>query len=402
MRNPFRQPLVLLSVFAFLSSLSASAGYDSSVPKAYVPALLNGGPDAYFSKINSGWYDEQYASLKAKLTPGRSYLVLHNRLPSTPLDLRTPNGFRQSVFNLGLLHAKELDIGHVMLGWHCEINGKVFEGNTGITGEQEDQQTTMAKNGWGITGLFSIFKDGHLQTPLLVRSVFRQHRAKQIATLAFEVEPEQCGKMLSFLNEFLRHPRQPYKRFGLNADPLSFEGGGCGSFGASTLATSGAIDGIFPHLWRELHANPRIFGYGLSNLPTEIEPYAVPQAYGPSYSINQLKALFLMNWNPSSSKSISIRLMDPELLFLMQHTIMRASLDDVYRDSLRIGRLLIKSPFIRNRIVKENEEKIDSRYDANAAAVVETSKSWYRAMKNQGYRSKGFEFNGHPAVLLTR
>jgi len=401
MWNSIRQPIVFIGVF--ISSLNAFAGYDRSVPKQYVPALLSGGPDAYFAEINSGWYDEQYASLKAKLSPGRSYIVLHNRLPSAILDLRTPNGFRQSVFNLGLLNVKSLDIGHVMLGWHCEINGKVFEGNTGITGEQENQQTNMGATGWGLTGIFSIFKDGHLQTPLLVRSVFRQHRAKQIATLAFEVEPAQCGKMLTFLNAFLHDSRQPYKRFGLNADPLNFEGGGCGSFGAATLSASGVIDGIFPHLWRELYVNQRMFGYGLPNLPSEIEPYNVPHKYGPSYSVSSLKALFLMNWNSSSkANSLSIRLMDPELLFLMQHTVMRASLDDVYRDSLRIGRQLIQSPFIRNRIVKENEEKIDARFDGNAAAVVEGSKHWYRDMKNKGYRARGFEFNGHPAVLLTR
>ncbi len=402
MWNPLRQPLVGLTLL-LSAAHPAHAGYDSSVPKSYVPALLSGGPSAYFAKMNSGWYPEQYGSLKAKLTPGRSYLVLHNRLPSTPLDLRTPNGFRQSVFNLGLLNMTTLDIGHVMLGWHCEIGGKIYEGNTGITGEQENQQTAMAKNGWGITGLFSIFKDGHLQTPLLVRSVFRQHRDKQIATVAFEVEPEQCGQMLSFVNEFLRHPRQPYRRFGLNADPFSFEGGGCGSFGAATLAKSGALDGVFPHLWREISANPRIFGYGLPNLPPEIEPYAVPRSYGSSYRINQLRALFLMHWNPSTpAKGIAIRLMDPELLFLMQHTLMRASLDDVYRDSLRLGRLLIKSPMIRNRALKEGGEKIDSRFDNGAAAVVNETKRWYRDMKNKGYRSKGFEFNGHPAVLLTR
>lgn len=405
----------LLFLFAALASPLTQAGYDASVPENYVSNLLKSSPQAYFAAMNTGWNKKQYASLKGKLSPGRSYLVLHNRLPSTPLDLRDPNGFRKSVFDLGLLKMSTLDIGHVMLGWHCEIDGRVYEGNTGITGEQGDQQKAMAKSGWGLTGLFSIFKDGHLQTPLLVSSVLNQHLDKQVATIAFEVEPQQCRQMLSYIQAFLSHPRKPFKRFGLNADPLKFEGGGCGSFGAAALSTSGAFDDFFPYLWRDIKANRRIFGYGLPNLPIEIEPYAIPHKPGDSYSINQLKAMFVMDWNASSASSaIPIRLMDPELLFLVQHTLMRQSLDDVYRDSLANGRALMKSPFIRARVLKgpagysssyggpPPENKIDAKFDPKAAAVVEGSKRWFRGMKNKGYRAKGFEFHGYPAVLLTR
>ena len=194
----------------FISS-PAQAIYDKSVPSGYVAKLLSNGSENYFSEMNLGWYDEQYAELKAKIDPRRSYIVIHNRIPSVPLDLRSPNHFRSSAMNAGLLSLGKLNIGHIMVGWHCEINGRLYEGNTGITGEQENQQRAMAKAGWGLTGLFSIFKDGHVQTPLLTRSVFHEAREKNlpIATMAFEVEPEECGRMLNFLQAFLSSEKQP-------------------------------------------------------------------------------------------------------------------------------------------------------------------------------------------------
>ncbi|HEY8280313.1 MAG TPA: hypothetical protein VIH99_11860 [Bdellovibrionota bacterium] len=407
-------------IFLSLFTSAAFADYDNSVPPGYVDGLLRGTVDYYFSEINRGWFDEQYAPLKARIDPSKSYIVLHNRLPSTTLDLRTPNGFRTSIFNAGLLSIGSLDIGHVMMGWHCNVNGQVFEGNTAITGEQQNQQVAMAKGGWGLTGLFSIFKDGHIQTPVLVRSVF--HRAveknRAIATLAFEVEPMQCAQMLNFLHDFLTHENKPFTRFGLNADPLKFEGGGCGSFATSAISTSGAINEFFPHLWRTMKATPNIFGYGLDNLPTEIDPFPVPHAPGEKKSIGWVKALFLADWNPGSKPPMEMRLMDPEMLYLAQETIFRQSLDDLYTDNLEFARRMVASTFVRPRILKEEpvqqqeamylmarmpiDTPVNEKFDSTAARVVSGAKQWFVKMKQKGYTAKGFDFNGHPAVLISR
>ena len=402
-----------------LSSLPALAAYDRHVPASYVPNLLRSSPEAYFDEMNSGWRDEHYANLRSKLTRGRSYVVLHNRLPNTTLDIRTPNGFRESVFKLGLLNVKNLDQGHVMIAWSCEIGGKTYEGATGITGEQTNQQMLLANSGWGVTGLFSIFKDGHLQTPTLVSSVLRQavQKGQRTATLAVEVEPEQCERMMTFLKDFLAHPNQPHRRFGLNADPLKFEGGGCGSFGASALSTTG----FFPSgnsVWRVLKANRKAFGFGIPNPSKDIEPFPVPRAPGETNYISAIRGLLFQNWNPTSARNtVAVRIMDPELLFLLQQTVMRASLDDVYRDSLRLGRALMKSPFVKPRLLKEDkfswangegggmgvvETRVDERFDARAAAVVRDGRAWLREMRAKGYRARGFEFNGEPSVLLSR
>src|SRR5262245_19391248 len=122
-----RPALRLVPLTLLLAATGVHAGYDSSVPRDYVPSLQAGTAENYFAEMNTGCFDEQYAPLKAKLEPGRSYIVLHNRLPSMPLDLRTPNGFRKSVEDAGILNVPKLDIGHVMLGWHCEIGGTLFE-----------------------------------------------------------------------------------------------------------------------------------------------------------------------------------------------------------------------------------------------------------------------------------
>lgn len=401
-----KQMLAVLGL-AILAPLSAHAVYDESVPHGYVDALVKKSPEQYFAEMNRGWFDEQYAPLKAKLEPHRSYIVLHNRLPSTPLNLRTPNEFRESVVESGLFNLGKLDIGHVMLGWRCEINGQTFEGDTAISGEQTNQQMAMALGGWGLTGIFSIFTDGHLQTPILTRSVFHlaKKNARPIATLAFEVEPEECGQMLQFLQTFLAKPNQPFRRFGLNADPLKFEGGGCGSFATSTISTSGIIDEFFPHLWRTMHANPKAFGFGLDNLPPGIDPYPVPHRPGERRKVNALNDLFLKNWDDNSDNALSIRVMDPELLFLAQETIFRQALDDLYRDNLAFARAFLKTPFVRPRQVagrSGNGPLIDRGFDANAAATVTGAKSWFRKMKARGLRARGFNFNGEPAVLFTR
>ncbi len=409
-------------VFAILSlalSHSAHAAYDKYVPADYVPRLVESSPEDYFQEVNSGWNERFYANLRKRLVRGKSYIVLHNRLPNTTLDLRSPNGFRESVFNLGLINLKHLDQGHVMLGWSCEINGKTYEGNTGITGEQTNQQMAMANAGWGVTGLFSIFKDGHLQTPTLISSVFRQAITKKqrIATLAIEVEPEQCGRMMNFIHSFLSHPNHPHRRFGLNADPLKFEGGGCGSFSVSALSTTG----IFPvsrQLWRMLAVNKKAFGYGIPNPSPEIEPFYVPHERGERNRISAIRGLFFKNWNPTSERNtVRVRVMDPEMLTLFQQTVMRASIDEVYRDSLSMGRALMKSPFVKPRLLKEDkfgwdngegggmgmrETKVDAKFDSVAAGVVKSARQWHQNLRRNGYRAKGFVFNGEPAVLLTR
>lgn len=404
---------------AFFAATCAHAAYDAQVPANYVPNLVRSSPDAYFAEMNSGWRPELYGSLRGRLKPGRSYLVLHNRLPNTTLDLRSPNGFRESVFRLGLLNVPSLDQGHVMIGWSCEVDGQRFEGNTGITGEQTNQQMAMAQAGWGVTGLFSIFKDGHLQTPTLIASVIRQsvEKNQRIATLAFEVKPEQCRSMLTFLKNFLSHENQPWKRFGLNANPLKFEGGGCGSFGASALSTAGFPSADVP--WRVLKVNRGAFGFGIPNPSPDIEPFPVPHAPGERHEISALRGLLLQNWNPTSaSNAVSLRVMDPEMLFLFQQTVLRASLDQVYRDSLALGRELMASPFVKPRLLQEDrwgahgpdsgentsvvETRVDENFDPRAALTVRTARQWLSGLRSAGYTAKGFTFNGEPAVLLSR
>jgi hypothetical protein len=405
-----------LSFFPFI----AQSAYDRRVPADYVPRLLQNGPKAYFDEINSGWLDEQYGNLRSKLIRGRSYVVIHNRLPNTTFDLRTPNGYRESVFKLGVINLPKLDQGHVMISWSCDINGKTYEGATGITGEQTNQQMLMASSGWGVTGLFSIFKDGHLQTPTLVGSVFRQaiEKRQSLTTLAFEVEPQQCARMMEFLRKFLAHEKQPYRNFGLNADPLKFEGGGCGSFAASALFTTGAVPSG-SSIWRTLKINKKAFGYGIENPSKDIDPFRVPHAPGESNKVSLLSGLFLKNWNPTSKENtVSARIMDPELLFLLQQTVMRASLDDVYRDSLRMGRALMASPHVKHRVLKHDvteipgsedsgayrlaETRVNEHFDPQAAAVVRDGRAWLKSMRAKGYKARGFEFNGEPAVLLAR
>ena len=44
----------------------------------------------------------------------------------------------------------------------------------------------------------------------------------------------------------------------------------------------------------------------------------------------------------------------------------------------------------------------NSRFDPLSAEVVRGTQNWLRSLRSKGYSAKGFEFNGHPAVLLSR
>ena len=195
---------------------------------------------------------------------------------------------------------------------------------------------------------------------------------------------------------------------------LKLEGGGCGSFAASVVSTSGTISEFFPYLWRELYANPRAFGFGLSNLPAEIEPFPVPHPAGKSRDVNLYGLLLFRSWNASPGQGISIRVMDPEMLFLVQRTIARYSLNDIYAENKEEGRKIIASPLMQKRILRDDlnkprressedqETNIDRTFDQTAANADYGARLWLKKMRDKGLRARGFDFNGQPAILLTR
>ena len=79
-----------------------------------------------------GWPDS-LKPFQARFKPGRSYLTLYKKLPVWPMDMRTPNRFKNSMSSKEIFGKSS--IGHMTVGWSCDAGGNRTEGLTGATGE---------------------------------------------------------------------------------------------------------------------------------------------------------------------------------------------------------------------------------------------------------------------------
>jgi len=406
--SAFLAALFLAAPVASHASSTARAEKPDYYEKIYDQTILNKTSQQYVQEINSGW-QPSLRKLRNALNPSKSYMVIHVIEPSLKYDLRSANHFRKGLLSLGLakLANSNLGLGHVFTSWRCEVNGRMVEGTTGITGELDKQFTKLLGGGYGLTSFYSHFTDGHLQTPRLLD--FEFDFAETMHTLAIEVDPAICQNAMGFVRDFVSHPNQPYTNFGPNLDPTKFEGGGCGSFGVSVLEKSGIFGELpfWPALWRKIRGNPLLFGYGLRKVPEDTVIFDVADRKKSKRVINTL-GLFAFNWNDIENQGPVLNQQDPELLLLFLKFVYRMNLDDLRNDDRATLAAFGKRQEFQYRKLKIDGAKqdIDRNFDGKTADIFRLTNAWVNKLKASGYRARfgsiGRDNKPFTAVILDR
>ena len=366
--------------------------------------------EEYFAAINGGW-DKNLSTLRPSLDPSRSYLVIHSQEPKDVFDLRSPNIFKKGLLSKGIrkMAQSTFGIGHVFLSWRCQLEGgQMAEGTVGQTGELSNQFKKMLDNGWGLTTFVTKFTDGHLQTPALLDFEFEGE--EPLHTLAVEVDPAICRNAMVFVKKYLEHPSRPMENFGLQMDPVKFEGGGCGSFGISVLDQSRIFGStpLVPNFWRHMTARTSLFGQGDLELPDDSVPAKLrTENPGRTKKISPFRLFLLSNWDASRRDGgQKVKIMDPELLLLFLKTVYRSFHKDLAAADPRLFRELRRSQLyqprisIENTIVEVSEAQqeaivrqtgsrvIDGTFDPQANTTVRQTLSWVKSLRRQGYQAR--------------
>lgn len=346
-----------------------------------------------FEEFNRGW-PSAFSKLRARLSPDKDYITWIISEPSAVMDLRTAENFRLSfVANTA---NEDSSISHMMIAWSChDRDGRPLTGGAAQTGEDSNQTEKMILDGWGMTPFYSVFTDGTLDTPEGIGGMLygtSKHHIK-VAHVTFEVPREGCQRMLSFFKAYLEHPRKPYKRFGLNLDPVRFEGGGCGSFASSMLAKAGVLAGIHPLLWRELRSTQSLMGVGLGEPPKNVE-IVLPREYSGQFRYVWPGDLQLHSWTANDGPPL--RLIDPELgmLALRQVGLLFVKQEKISR------RHLEKTGFALRVIKGHTAGPIDENFDEQAAFVVNSVRKDLGIFMRSGMKATPVNLGEHWGLLV--
>lgn len=399
------QPYSSFAKSATASNATGAPAKPDSYEPIYDATVKGKSPEEYFRAINGGW-SKNLSTLRPRLDPARSYLVIHSQEPKDIFDLRSPKIFKRGLMSKGIskMAKSTIGIGHVFLSWRCQLASETVEGTVGMTGELDDQFKKMLEAGWGLTTFITNFTDGHLQTPALLD--FEFDGADPVHSLAIEVDPSVCGNAMAFVKKFVEHPDRPFENFGLQKDPAKFEGGGCGSFGATVLDQSGIFGKapIIPNFWRHMAARTSLFGYGDLELPPDSEPVQL-RSKG-KHSVSAARLFLLSNWNASRRDGgQKIKIMDPELLLLFLKTVYRSFYKDIVSADRHLAAQFRQSALFQPRIVIDNsivaitkeearrlEKKghvvIDHTYDQQSITTVRQTQAWVKGLKAQGFRAR--------------
>jgi len=405
--------------------LSAWASDEEAEEKAFMKKSQTSTPAQLMKLINSGW-GSMYSQARKDLNPKKSYVLLHAWDPGTVMDLRTADGFRATLHSLGIINMGDIKIGHTWIGWRCQTSSGVLEGAAGQTGENEKQTAAMLKSGWGLSAFKSSFSDGFLQWPEYLEWLVDEEPGT-LHGLFIEVDTAVCMKTANFVKDYVSHPKQPRKIFGLEPNPAKFEGGGCGSFGITAAQVGGVFGArdLATKFWRTLSARSEIFGRG-----SELPPYTIPfysrgvTQNRPVSLLNPLpfsKDVLFSNWNGIRPSDPSLKVLDPELLILSIRQIYRSKFGELSASNRTIANefLTSKNPGYAYRIfptgeISETETlrnyrvsrgaspnvlRFDQSFDPRAQQTINLTKQW---LSEANFKAKFTKVDRHPSIILER
>lgn len=417
------RPLVsIVRILMFSPLLLASL----SLARPALAAPAKGGdsltPEETYAAINSGWYDS-LESLGKQLRPDRNYIIINLVEPDHAMDMRSAELFRRSFIAPGGERGfTKPEIGHTLLAWQCrDYVGRMHRGVTGLTGENNQQSLHMFRSGWGLSALASTFTDGALQDARDASDEFAIARksGNRVWGAIFEVDDSQCGGLYRYLNDFIFHPNQPVKKFGLMPDPAKFEGGGCGSFGTALVQHAHVLpDETLALFRRTLTAPSSLFGWGLK-LPEDTIPF-LPGIATEASRPRKISLLKLVNesWEGSGAKE-SLSLIDPELFIFALRTLHRLHFESL-RDAKAIrASYLARYPAERivtsiHSLAQERRSTpilpedplwiterypIDTNFDEHTKAIEMGLRSWWQSRVSAGFRSDMI-FDGRLAYVI--
>lgn len=385
---------------AFVCALAfvAQSAFAASIPELEKEARASS-PAKLEKILNSGWGASMREARRA-LKPGKSYLALHSTEPGMIMDIRSPDAFRDTIVSQALMG--EDDIGHVWVSWRCQTSKGPIEGAAGQTGNFDDQFMELLKKGWGLAAFKAHFLDGYVETPALIEAVEFKWTAP-FHTLMVEVDDAVCGRAMKFVRDYVHHPNKPHLRYGLEGNPFTFEGGGCGSFGLAVAEVAGLYGQhkVSESFWRPLVANHELFGFGLAH-PRDVVPFNLVKEGKKSVSLTRVLS---ENWNGTDpARDPQLTVMDPEMLLLSMKTIYRMKEREIRASGGERLRKLFEAKGPGNlwnyrATLNEVPAVIDPFFDVLAARTVQATTAW---MNDNGFSPRVVWLGKNPAVILDK
>ena len=350
-------------------------------------------PNELWDSVNDGW-GGVYGNLDAQLNPNKNYIIWSIIAPKVPLDLRTPDFFKQVISTASTKEA--LSISHNLVAWRCDTPQGFFRGATGHSGETEGQSTQMVKAGWGLTTFLSTFTDGWLSGGSHTGFIFSERaRKEEIYSVVVEVSANECTNMLQFLKKFITHPNRPYENFGLTLNPEKFEGAGCISFAESLLKRAGILTDLFNVSERSLWASHYRFGGNDLQTPinTSVPRISWREGEQKKVSINEF---FTANWN-AGTKGVNLKLLDPELLVWGVK-----NLSPNLSQKPRVVFTETQRSCGSGQVCGGRHVKINDKFDKKAQAASQQARAWKRSMESRGYRMSELTVEDEPFLIFER
>ncbi len=278
--------------------------------------------DDLWRQMETHQWPNALTNFRLRFQSGKSYIALYKKLPTHPMDMRSPNRFKNSMSAQEVLH-KSSSIGHMSIGWSCTsaADANRTEGFAAQSGER-GQASDMLDTDWGINALISTFTDGHIQNAKDIQEYFSNEWVNLIESneepnsyfaVVIEVPHQDCTQVREFVKSFVLHPSKPFKNFGMMPDPNKYEGAGCGSFAVSALAHAPSITPLMSPFWRTVPIAEKLFGLRTkAYLPNEAIPVRYAKTLAQERPVGK-KKLVLMNWDTGKT-ALNLHLVDPELV----------------------------------------------------------------------------------------
>lgn len=344
--------------------------------------------------------------LKSHIRSDRNYVFWVMVPPQHPLDLRNADGFRKWMI---ATPPAEMSISHNMVAWRCRAaDGRMVEGATGMTGEGSDQASKLIHRGFGLSSFLAVFTDGYLNPSWEVDQYVKKHLEKRGAVFSgFEVSEENCANMDAFVHEFVLHPAEPFKRFGLLPSPDRMEGGGCVTFASELLKRAGVLETVIPSFYREIRAREDLMGGNLERLPVQVELPEMPWLGGRARSIS-LRKLMTSAWERRGAKMQTLRLMDPEKMIYALKTFADEYLSRLPADERAREELAFRSSplgerrTVGKRILRKPTSTLINEQFEGMKETRDLSRAWLQAKIGEGFRLRRTQVVGMPVFVLER